>query len=446
MRQKKMVQFCSVLLSALSLVKVEAAEQNDKSISNVDEDWAIHGQFTNVTQKHASFRSPYSGQNSLDAKGRAEETTDITIYAGVRLWRNAEFWLNPEIDQGFGLSNTVGLAGFSSGEAYKVGANSAYLRLPRAFLRQTFALNGETENIEPAANQLGGKRVSNNVVVTVGKFSVVDLFDTNTYAHDPRTDFLNWSVIDAGAFDYAADAWGFTYGAAVEWNQNAWTARAGVFQLSPVPNAKVAGLHFKQYSLVGELESRFQLGEHPGKLKLLGFINRAPMGNYADAVQASITNGGVPDIAQVRRKGTRAGASLNFEQEVAKEIGIFARASFNDGDKEAYEFTEINKSISSGIAIKGANWGRSEDTFGLATVFNGLSSQAKRYFALGGIGILIGDGNQRYGAEKILETYYSAKIVTGVTLTLNFQHVTNPAYNKDRGPVSIYAARVHAEF
>jgi len=410
------------------------------------ERWAIHGQLTNVTQSHPLFTSPYSGTNSLQSNGRTEETTDITLYAGTRLWRGAELWLNPEIDQGFGLNNTVGMAGFPSGEAYKVGANTPYLRLPRAFIRQVIQLGGAEEGVESAANQLAGSRAANNVVLTVGKFSAVDIFDTNSYAHDPRADFLNWSIIDAGAFDYAADAWGFTYGAAAEWTQNWWTLRGGVFQLSRVPNGKVTGVDFSQYMLVTELEARHQWQGHPGKLKVLAFINRGRMANYRDAVQLASQNGDTPDVAQVRRFASRPGVSINLEQELSSDLGAFLRASVNDGGKEAYEFTEINKSLSAGLSLKGDRWGRHGDTIGLAAVVNGLSGAARDYFAAGGLGILIGDGALNYGPEKILEAYYSLKVNKHLSIALNYQHVNNPAYNHDRGPVSICGVRVHSEF
>lgn len=410
------------------------------------EQWAVHGQLTNVTQGHSRFASPYSGNNSLDANGRTEETTDLTLFAGARLWSGAEFWLNPEIDQGFGLSNTLGMAGFPSGEAYKIGANTPYLRLPRVFIRQTIPLNGPDQKIEPAPNQLAGSAASNNAVFTVGKFSVVDIFDTNGYAHDPRADFLNWSVIDAGAFDYAADAWGFTNGAAAEWTQNWWTLRGGLFQLSSVPNGKITGVDFSQYMLVGEMESRYQWQNHPGKLKLLGFVNRGRMGSYRDAIQLGQQTGTTPDVSLVRRRASRPGFSINLEQELSADIGLFARASANDGNKEAYEFTEINKSLSTGLSIKGARWGRAEDTFGLAAVVNALSHDAQDYFSAGGMGILIGDGRLNYGNEKIMETYYSIQINQYAALAIGYQHVNNPAYNRDRGPVSIGSVRLHLQF
>ena len=431
--------------------KVRPAEMTTSQVSKssdetAPESWAVHGQFTNVTQGHRRFTSLYSGTNSLIANGRTEETTDITLYAGVRLWRGAEFWINPEIDQGFGLSNTVGMAGFPSGEAYKIGANVPYPRLPRVFLRQVIPLSGELVKMESSANQLAGSKAANNVTLTIGKFSVTDIFDTNTYAHDPRGDFLNWSIIDAGAFDYAADAWGFTYGAAAEWTQDAWTLRGGVFQLSKIPNGKIVNVDFSQYMLVTELEQRYQMRGHPGKAKLLAFVNRGRMGAYRDALQLAQLAGDTPDTGLVRRFASRPGVAINLEQELAPDLGMFLRASLNNGTKEAYEFTEINRSISGGLSLKGGRWGRDDDTFGLAGVVNGLSSDARRYFANGGIGILIGDGGQTYGAEKVLETYYSMRVNRHVTLAVNYQHVNNPAYNRDRGPVSIFGVRAHAEF
>ena len=426
--------------------EMTTSQMSKSADSAAPENWALHGQITNVTQGHRRFTSPYSGTNSLIANGRIEETTDITLYAGVRLWRGVEFWINPEIDQGFGLSNTVGMAGFPSGEAYKIGANVPYPRLPRAFLRQVIPLGGESVKTESAANQLGGTKAANNVTLTVGKFSVTDIFDTNTYAHDPRGDFLNWSIIDAGAFDYAADAWGFTYGAAAEWTQDQRTLRGGVFQLSRVPNGKIVNVDFSQYMLVTELEQRYQMRGHPGKVKLLAFVNRGRMGAYRDAVQLAQQTGDTPDTGLVRRFASRPGVAINVEQELAPDLGGFLRASLNNGTKEAYEFTEINRSLSGGLSLKGDRWGRHDDTFGVAGVINGLSGDARHYFAKGGIGILIGDGDLRYGAEKILETYYSMRVNPYVTLAVNYQHVNNPAYNRDRGPVSIFGLRAHAEF
>jgi high affinity Mn2+ porin len=427
-----------------------AGSTNDQAqmppVPPVPEHWALHGQLTNVTQGYRSFRSPYSGTNSLVADGPTEETTDLTLYAGVRLWPGAEFWVNPEVDQGFGLSDTLGVAGFPSGEAYKVGRNQPYLRLPRFFVRQVLALSSEESQIESAANQLAGGQPIDNVTLTLGKFSVVDIFDVNSYAHDPRANFLNWAIIDGGAFDYAADPWGFTYGAAAEWNQGRWTLRGGVFQLSELPNSEINGIEGGQYMLVAETEERHQWNGHLGKVKVLAFVNHARMARYSDAVELGAATGTVPDLALVRRPSTRAGAVLNLEQELISEVGVFARVSANDGSKETYEFTDINKSLALGLSAQGGRWGRHGDTVGLGTVVNGLSSDARSYLAAGGLGLLIGDGRLNYSSERIVEAYYAAALTTQVTVTLDYQYIRNPAYNQDRGPVSIFGLRVHAEF
>ncbi len=407
---------------------------------------AFHGQFTAVSQWHSGFAAPYSGANSLNPAADSAETTDLTLFAGLRPWNNGEAWINPEIDQGFGLSNTLGIAGFPSGEAYKIGANAPYLRLPRVFIRQIINLGGETQVTEAAPNQLAGTRKADNVTITTGKFSVVDIFDTNTYAHDPRADFLNWSVIESGALDYAADSWGYTYGAACELSMGRWTARGGVFDLSKVPNSTKLDPHFRQYEMVAEVEERHQWQDHDGKLKLLVFDNRGRMASYADAVRLAEATGTTPDVTQVRRYNSRPGLGVNLEQEISSVLGVFARASVNDGSKETFDFTDVNRSLSAGVAIRGDRWGRHDDIFGFAAVANGLSADARSYFAAGGLGLLIGDGQLNYGLEKIAETYYSAHLAPHLTLAVDYQYVSNPAYNRDRGPMSIFGVRFHAEF
>ena len=408
---------------------------------------SLHGQFTDVVQYHPSFPSLFSGANSLYAGRSGKETADLTLFAGARLWRGAEVYANPELDQGFGLSDTLGVAGFPSGEAYKVGSASPYLRVPRLFIRQVFDLGGATESVDAQANQLSGTRARDNFVLTVGKFSVVDIFDTNAYAHDPRSDLLNWSIVDAGAFDYAADAWGYTYGAAAEWNTGRWSLRGGLFDLSSVPNSKTVERNFGEFAAIGELEERHELNGHAGKVKVLGFVNHGRMARYEDAVRLAQESGGIPNVASVRRFASRPGFAVIFEQEFTSEIGAFARASANDGSKEAFEFTEINRSISGGLSIKGGRWGRPDDTFALAAAINGLSDAARRYLAAGGLGILIGDGKLPHsGQERIAETYYSVPIMDHATFAADYQYVVNPAYNRDRGPVSIIGARLHIEY
>ena len=195
----------------------------------------VHGQTTFVWQSYPAIRSPYEGPNSLPARGQGRETVDATLYAGIRLWQGAEVWLNPEVDQGHGLADTHGVAGYLSGESYKLGFSYPYARMQRMFLRQTINLGGEAGKVDADINQFANPQTANRLVVTVGKFGIVDLFDTNKYANNPKTDFLNWALINAGTFDYAGDAWGYTYGGAVEWYQDWWTLRGGVFDLSATP-------------------------------------------------------------------------------------------------------------------------------------------------------------------------------------------------------------------
>lgn len=425
-----------ILLAALAVA----------SGAQADVDWSLHGQATFVDQYHPAFRSPYQGKNSLNPKSVGDETFDMTAFLGVRLWKGGEIYADPEIDQGFGLSNTLGVAGFPSGEAYKVGKVDPYFRLQRLFLRQTFDLGGDAQKVDDGQNQVAGSRTADALVITAGKISVTDVFDTNVYAHDPKNDFLNWSLIDAGAFDYAADAWGYSYGVTAEWTQDRWTLRAGLFDLSRVPNSTELETDFSQFEIVLEGEERHTLFGEAGKVKLLGFVNRGRMGDYLDAIALAKATGTTPDTALVRRYASRPGGSLNLEQGLTDDLGLFARLSLNDGSKEAYEFTEINRSLSAGLSWKGASWGRKDDTVGIAGVVNALSNSARTYFAGGGLGILIGDGRlPHYGTEDILEAYYNATLTGWLNAGADYQFIANPAYNRDRGPVSVFALRLHAQ-
>jgi high affinity Mn2+ porin len=412
-----------------------------------DEDaFALHGQFTYVVQATSDFNAPYRGPNSLSPNNN-EETTDATLYLGWRLWKGAEIWINGELDQGFGLDDTLGVAGFPSGEAYKVGNNHPYIRMPRLFVRQTVNLDGSPENVEAGANQFGGTHSTNRVVIWLGKFSVADVFDTNQYAHDPRRDFLNWTAIDSGTFDYAADAWGYTVGTAVEWYQDVWTLRGGFFDLSEVPNSVHLEPGFHEFQLDFELEHRHEIGSRPGRLLLTLFESRGRMGLLNDAVQLAESTGSPPDIAAVRTYRSRGGASLSFEQELAPDLGMFARAGKADGSTEVYEFTDVDRTLAAGISLQGARWGRSDDAVGLAAIDNRISGAREAFLNAGGLGILVGDGKLPHpGPEQIIETFYSAAIANFAHLSLDYQWINHPAYNRDRGPVSVYSVRFHAEF
>ena len=411
------------------------------------EDWALHGQATFIEQYHPAFRSAYRGANSLDPGSRGNETVNITAYGGARLWDGGEAWADLEMDQGFGLSDTLGVAAFTNGEGSKVGKAIPYLRLHRLFFRQSFDLGGEAKALESQANQLAGSRTEDSLVVTLGKFSPTDIFDTNLYAHDPSHDFLNWGMIDAAPWDYAADAWGYSYGGAAEWTVANWTVRGGLFDLSRIPNGTELTRGFGQYQLDGEIERRFTLLTRDGSIKLLGFASRGRLGDYNDAVALSLATHKPADIAAVRRGAWKPGMSLNLQQGLTDDLGAFARATWDNGSKEGDDFTDMANSVSAGLSLKGASWDRKEDTVGLALESGGISKSAQRFFAAGGLGILIGDGRlDHYDRENVIEAYYAAKLWDGIYTTLDYQFIANPAYNADRGPVSIFGLRLHGEF
>ena len=426
------------------------------------DNFSLHGQSTFVWQGTPAFRSPAGslGANSLQPVANGRETFDATLFVGLRPWQGAEIWLDPEIDQGHGLAETHGVAGFPSAEAYKQGFDDPYARVQQYFLRQTIDLGGEKMKVDDDVNQFAGTQTANRLVLWVGKFAVVDVFDTNKYANNPKSDFLNWSLVNAGTFDYAGDAWGYTYGAAAEWYQGIFAFRAGVFDMSATPaeaanSAAAYGLDqtFSQQQYVGEIEERHALWGQPGKLKLTAFLTHGRMGNFSDAVLAA-ANPADPNfgnasgaVAADRVYRYRPGVSLNLEQQVSDTVGVFARAGWADGTVEPWDFTDIDRTVSGGVSIAGKQWGRPDDTVGIAGVINGLAPVHIAYFNAGGTGILIGDGSlPNYGLEQIIETYYSYAITQSLKVSLDYQFIVNPSYNVDRGPVNVFSGRVHTAF
>ncbi len=429
------------------------------SAAPVADNLSFHGQTTFVYQGNLAFRSPYQGPNSLPGVAEARETFDTTLFAGLRLWKGAELWVDPEIDQGHGLAETHGVAGFPSGEAYKLGADYPYARVQRYFVRQTIDLGGESQKVDADVNQFAGSQTEDRLVLTAGKFSIVDIFDTNKYANNPKTDFLNWSLINAGTFDYAGDAWGYTYGAAAEWYQGRFTLRGGVFDLSASPagggdDAQAYGLDptFHQFQLVGEFEERHELWGQPGKLKITGFLSRGNAGGFQDAINLSQMPGplfGDPTnaLAAARVYQSRPGVSLNLEQQVTETVGVFARAGWADGNVEPWDFADIDRTASAGVSITGKQWNRPDDTIGVAGVVNGITPIHQAYLNAGGLGILIGDGQlPNPGAEGIVEAYYSYAITSASKVSFDYQFVANPGYATERGPVNVFSGRFHTAF
>jgi high affinity Mn2+ porin len=420
--------------------------------------YSFHIQATNTQMYNGNFAAAYSGAQSLYNYAQTAKTFDTTLFLGMRLWKGGELYFNPEIDQGFGLGNpglpgepyngTFGVAGFVSGEAYKVGAQEPYTRVQRLFVRQTFDLGGEPQAVDADINQLRGATAPKHLTLTAGLYSVVDIFDNNVYAHDPRNDFLNWSIIDMGSFDYAADSWGYTYGITGELVNAASAFRLGVFQLSKEPNQiAIEQRPFYQWSPVVEYERDTSFfGGHPGAIKALFYGNYGFMGTYADAIALGQATGTAPNTADVRyARHWKLGGGINIAQEVAPHIGVFARYSGMNGVYEAFDFTDINRSLSGGISIDGGLYHRPNDTIGLAMAFNSIDSPAKQFFADGGLGILVGDGGLSYGGEHILETYYKLGVTQYGAITADYQYIVNPGYNTVRGPASVYGLRYHVQ-
>jgi high affinity Mn2+ porin len=437
----------AVLLPSLSTAQQEsgeaASDQAGAEAPVAPEDWSFHAQTTFVEQGNLRFHSPYRGPNSLDPAPRGRESLTGTLFLGRRLpWDSSgALYFNPEFNQGFGLSRTEGIAGFPNGEAQKGGFDVPKLNVARLFVRQNFGLGGEAQNIAADKNQLADIEDSNRVTVTIGKYAPTDIFDTNDYAGDPRTDFLNGAIWAAGAWDYPADSKGYSDGATVEWVHPDWTLRGGWFLEPKIANQRDLEPRFwHSFGSVAELETHFAIAEHAGVLRTLVFANRAPMGSHSQAIAL----GG--NIVVTRRSRWKPGFVVNLQQAVTDDIGVFGRYSLSNGHTETWAFEDIDQSESLGVSIKGARWHRADDTLGLAVAQNQLTEQHRNFFAVGGLGILVGDGTLSYRPERILETYYRAQVLKPLALTFDYQYVVDPAYNAARGPVSIFAARIHLEY
>jgi len=405
----------------------------------------VHFQVTTVTQAHPRFDAAYSGQNSLNPDSEHETTVTSTLYVGAHLWKEAELYVNPEMSGGSGLSKAFGIAGFPNGESFRVGSPEPHIYLARLMLRQTLAVGSETEPVEEEVNQLGGRRPVRRWTVTAGKFGITDIFDDNTYSHEPRTQFLNWADWTPGAWDYPADTRGYTWGTAIEYECEVWAVR---FAAAAEPK-EANGLELDKtlrnaYSLIGELERKYELGGQKGAARLILFDNRARMGNYRQAIQEA--RGGKPDIIATRRPGrSKWGFVVNLEQALGETAGLFFRGSWNDGRNEAWAYAEIERSVTvGGVRKEPLKW-RPRDEAGLAFIVDALSRDHRDYLAAGGLGFMIGDGKLNYGLEKIAELYYKALLRKGIWLTADYQFVQNPAYNRDRGPVHVFGLRLHVE-
>ena len=406
--------------------------------------WEIHGQTTYLGQGYPAFRAPYTGTNSLTPARQAQATWSNSLYLNARLWEGGEVYYNPELLQGFGLSDTVGIAGFTSGEAQKSNFPYPHYNTSRLYVRQTFGLGGEQEELASAQQQLSGKADISRLTIQAGKFSVGDVFDGNAYAKDTRKDFMNWSIWAPGAFDYAADKLGLTYGVTAELNHKQWALRGGYFLMGAVSNSNSFDTQVgRRGQYVAELETRYSLFSQPGKLRTIAWLSSANLGSYRETLNNPALN---MDISLTRTGRPKYGYVINLEQAITDEFGLFGRWSWNNGKTEIMSLTDIDASLSLGASVKGARWGRPNDVVGIGGAINALSRDHRDFLAAGGLGPLIGDGQLNYRRERIIETYYAYALTNRITLTADYQFVTNPAYNADRGPVHVLSGRFHGEF
>ena len=430
--------FFSLFLAAL-LLPASAFAQDQES-------WNAHFQSTYIRQVQPAFHSPYEGPHSLRGEPGASYSLTATASLGARLGDDTEVYVDPEAVQGVPLSGLGGLAAFPNGELAKTSGANLKLYRARLFVRQTFELGGEAVPVDGDANQLKSTYQSRRIVVTAGNVSVLDLFDASSYAHDPRTQFMNWALMTYGAYDYPADARGYTNGVAVDYDDGPWTLRFGRFAQPKLPNGlPLDNDLLRHYGDQIELVHTHSLGAYAGALRVLAFRSRARMSTYEDALAAAPV-GDAPSLAAVRtRDHVKAGIGVDAEQQVASDLGVFVRAMKADGKTETYAFTESDASLTAGLSLKGARWSRDKDVVGLALGADAISTAHREYLERGGLTAFLGDGTLRYGHERMAELYYSAELGAGFTLTADVQRVANPGYNMDRGPAAFYALRLHWE-
>jgi high affinity Mn2+ porin len=378
-----------------------------------DKWYDLHGQATTITQTHGSFDSPYKGTNSLRPVRETDTSLTITLFTTFK-YRNTELGFNGEVAGGTGFSGVAGIAGFPNGEIPRVAKPTPSPYVARFYLKQ---------------------KVS-RFTWTFGKVSAADFFDNNAYSHDPRTQFQNWSIMYNGAWDYPADVRGYTVGAVQELQLGRAVVRVGSFLEPVTANGPKLNGHFSENrGDTFELQYNYMGG---GTVRVLSFVNHANMGTYREADQ---------DITLTRTPGTRKyGFGLNVEQKLTAEIGVFSRLGWNDGKTESWAYTEIDRTVSGGISIKGNRWHRAADVFGAGFAINAISGDHRSYLARGGYGFIIGDSRLNHpGRETIFETYYAWRVQKLATISPDYQFLANPAYNRDRGPVNVFSVRLHIE-
>jgi high affinity Mn2+ porin len=446
-------------------------EKEESKHKLLPEGWNFHAQTTLIPNFQPGFGAKYSGPNSLGTDPDRQGTISGDLYFGAPLWHGAELHADVLLWQGFGLSNSFGLESFPDADAYKAGTADPRFMLSHLFVRQTFGLGGEQEEVPDGQFTLPGKRDISRLTITAGRLNMAELFDYNTYNHDPHTQFMSWASTIL-TWDYPSDTIGFTTGVSFELNQPDWAVRYGWFQLPSHPNGFTSddriftwpvesgeqtsdGEFWKQWGMMLELERRWKLADHPGAIRLQAWTDFGRFASYNSATRlllASPPPPNTPPGAEITVPQAafgfhdKYGFGVNWEQEIRKNVGVFGRVGWQDGQTAAATYNDADWTVQLGVSVKGAAWRRPGDTFGLDGNLVGASSQQQAFLKAGGTGILDGDGNLTYACEKSIETYYDFAVGKGCHLALDYQFFADPAFNRDRGPVSVFGGRFHWEF
>jgi hypothetical protein len=409
----------------------------------------VSGQTNVIFQWHPEFHGKYSGPNSLRAESENATSYVATLFTGYQLTETTEVLVDIESAGGSGLSTALGLAGFTNLDVVRNPELGSEPYLARAQLRQIIPLSDEHIQVERGPLSLAASLPVRRVEVRAGKMSVVDFFDVNQVGSDSHTQFMNWTVDNNGAYDYAADTRGYTYGLVLEYDDRAWAARFAEALMPKVANgidldwdiARARGENI-------ELEVHRELiPDRETVVRLLAYVNHANMGNYREASRAFLDGRDpTPDITAHRHQGNvKYGFGVNIEQPLTHDLMAFGRGGWNEGQHESFAYTEVNASAALGAALRGDRWRRPHDKCGIAGVVNAISDAHRQYLALGGQGFLLGDGALNYGTEQILEGYYTLHIWRGVSVAADLQYIRYPGYNRDRGPVIVPGFRFHTE-
>jgi high affinity Mn2+ porin len=410
----------------------------------------ISGQANVILQWHDTFPAAYSGKNSFQPASENATSKVYTLYLGYEVTKSTEVFLDIESAGGHGLSNALGIAGFVNLDVVRNPTLGDLPYVARIMLRQIIPLSSERMEVERGPFGLATSLPARRIEFRIGKFSMPDFFDVNSYGTDSHLQFLNWTVDNDGAYDYAANTRGYTDGAILEYDDHWFSARFGEVLMPKVANginldADVARARASNL----ELEARGNLFFHrAGVVRLLSYLNTANMGNYREAIEDFLNGQGtVPDIVATRHQGRhKYGFGLNFEQELTSHIAVFGRVGWGDGRNESFAYTEVDRTGELGIFTKGDKWRRRNDRAGVVFVANAVVAAHQQYLGLGGLGFILGDGALTYGPEKIFEGFYTAHIWRGLFASFDLQHVNNPGYNKARGPVLVPGLRFHVDF